>query len=299
MENKRVRKAVIPAAGYGTRFLPATKVIAKEMFPIIDTPTIDLIVREALESGITEFLIIVSSSKNSIIDYFDRNLDLERVLKEKGRMDDYKLITDLPNKVNIHFVRQKEQLGLGHAVLQSRSFIGEEPFALLLGDDVYVGNKNIPVLKQLIEAYNAVLSSVIGMIYVDESEVSKLGICEFDITENEKIHKLVGVQEKPSIIDAKSRYAIGGRYILSPTIFKYLESQNKGNQNEIQLTDAILRMMSEESVYGYEIDGRRYDIGSRIGYIEAILDFALAREELKDEVLKLMKNKLLHWSHFL
>lgn len=130
MENKRVRKAVIPAAGYGTRFLPATKVIAKEMFPIIDTPTIDLIVREALESGITEFLIIVSSSKNSIIDYFDRNLELERVLKEKGRMEDYKLITELPNKVNIHFVRQKEQLGLGHAVLQSRSFIGNEPFAL-------------------------------------------------------------------------------------------------------------------------------------------------------------------------
>ena len=180
MENKRVRKAVIPAAGYGTRFLPATKVIAKEMFPIIDTPTIDLIVREALESGITEFLIIVSSSKNSIIDYFDRNLELERVLKEKGRMDDYKLITELPNKVNIHFVRQKEQLGLGHAVLQSRSFIGNEPFALLLGDDVYVGNNNIPVLKQLIDAYDKVYASIIGMIYVDESEVNKLGICDFD-----------------------------------------------------------------------------------------------------------------------
>ena len=294
MENKRVRKAVIPAAGYGTRFLPATKVIAKEMFPIIDTPTIDLIVREALESGITEFLIIVSSSKNSIIDYFDRNLELERVLKEKGRMDDYKLITELPNKVNIHFVRQKEQLGLGHAVLQSRSFIGNEPFALLLGDDVYVGNNNIPVLKQLIDAYDKVYASIIGMIYVDESEVNKLGICDFDLNEETKIHKLTGVQEKPSIIDAKTRYAIGGRYILSPTIFKYLESQNKGSQNEIQLTDAILRMMSEESVYGYEIDGRRYDIGSRIGYIEAIIDFALAREELKDEVLELMKNKLLH-----
>ena len=137
---KIVRKAVIPAAGYGTRFLPATKVIAKEMFPIIDTPTIDLIVREALESGITDFLIIVSSSKNSIVDYFDRNLQLERVLLERGKMDDYKLITELPNKVNIHFVRQKEQLGLGHAVLQSRSFVGDEPFALLLGDDLYVGN---------------------------------------------------------------------------------------------------------------------------------------------------------------
>ena len=292
MENKRVRKAVIPAAGYGTRFLPATKVIAKEMFPIIDTPTIDLIVREALESGITEFLIIVSSSKNSIIDYFDRNLELERVLKEKGRMEDYKLITELPNKVNIHFVRQKEQLGLVHAVLQSRSFIGNEPFALLLGDDVYVGNDNKPVLKQLIDAYDDVLSSVIGMIYVNEDEVSKLGICEFDTTEVSKTHKLIGVQEKPALAEAKSRYAIGGRYILSPTIFKYLDSQEKGNANEIQLTDAILRMMSEEAVYGYEIDGRRYDIGSRVGYIDAILDFALRRDDLKSEVLELIKSKL-------
>ncbi len=292
MENKRVRKAVIPAAGYGTRFLPATKVIAKEMFPIIDTPTIDLIVREALESGITEFLIIVSSSKNSIVDYFDRNLELERVLKEKGRMDDYKLITELPNKVNIHFVRQKEQLGLGHAVLQSRSFIGDEPFALLLGDDLYVGKDNKPVLKQLIDAYDEVLSSVIGMIYVNEDEVNKLGICDFDTNEEGKIHKLIGVQEKPTLEEAKSRYAIGGRYILSPTIFKYLDSQVKGNQNEIQLTDAILRMMSEEDVYGYEINGVRYDIGSRIGYIDAILDFALRREDLKEDVLELIKSKL-------
>ena len=291
MESKRVRKAVIPAAGYGTRFLPATKVIAKEMFPIIDTPTIDLIVREALESGITEFLIIVSSSKNSIIDYFDRNLELERVLKEKGRMDDYKLITELPNKVNIHFVRQKEQLGLGHAVLQARSFISDEPFALLLGDDVYVGNNDIPVLKQLIDAYDEVLSSVIGMIYVEPEEVEKLGICDFYINEEGSTHKLIGVQEKPSLTEAKSRYAIGGRYILSPTIFKYLDNQARGNQNEIQLTDAILRMMAEEAVYGYEIDGTRYDIGSRIGYIDAILDFALAREELKDDVLKLIKKK--------
>lgn len=290
--SKSVRKAVIPAAGYGTRFLPATKVIAKEMFPIIDTPTIDLIVREALESGITEFLIIVSSSKNSIIDYFDRNLLLERVLLERGRMDDYKLITELPNKVNIHFVRQKEQLGLGHAVLQSRSFIGDEPFALLLGDDLYVGNNNTPVLKQLIDAYNEVNSSIIGSIYVSKEEVTKLGICEFDVfDESSRIHKLKGVQEKPSIENAKSRHAIGGRYILTPTIFKYLESQTKGNTKEIELTDAILRMMSVEDVYSYEIDGRRYDIGSRSGYIEAILDFALERDGLRDEVIKLIKTK--------
>ena len=292
MTDKSIRKAVIPAAGYGTRFLPATKVIAKEMFPIIDTPTIDLIVKEALESGITEFLIIVSSSKNSIVDYFDRNLLLERVLLERGRLEEYKLITELPNKVNIHFVRQKEQLGLGHAVLQSRSFIGDEPFALLLGDDLYVGNNNVPVLKQLIDAYNEVHSSVIGTIYVELEDVVKLGICEYDEeNENSRIHKLKGVQEKPSIAEAKSRHAIGGRYILTPKIFEYLEKQLKGNTNEIELTDAILCLMAVEDVYGYQIDGRRYDIGSRSGYIEAILDFALKREDLRDDVVKLIKNK--------
>ena len=289
---KKIRKAVIPAAGYGTRFLPATKVIAKEMFPIIDTPTIDLIVREALDSGITEFLIIVSSSKNSIVDYFDRNLLLERVLLERGRMEEYKLITELPNKVNIHFVRQKEQLGLGHAVLQSRSFVGDEPFALLLGDDLYVGNNGVPVTKQLIDAYNEVHASVIGIIYVDKKDVVKLGVCEFEDNDTyNKIRKLKGVQEKPSINDAKSQYAIGGRYILSPTIFELLENQEKSIRNEIELTDAILRLMKIENVYGYEIDGRRYDIGSRAGYIEAILDFALTREDLKEDIIELIKRK--------
>lgn len=288
---KKVRKAVIPAAGYGTRFLPATKVIAKEMFPIIDTPTIDLIVREALDSGITEFLIIVSSSKNSIVDYFDRNLLLERVLLERGRMDDYKLITELPNKVNIHFVRQKEQLGLGHAVLQSRSFVGEEPFALLLGDDLYVGNNN-PVTKQLIDAFYEVNSSVIGTLFVKKEELVKLGVCEFESESGEsRIRKLKGVQEKPTIEEAKSQYAIGGRYVLTPTIFKLLENQSISKRNEIELTDAILRLMEFEDVYSYEIDGRRYDIGSRRGYIEAILDFALAKENLREDVIKLIKEK--------
>lgn len=290
MEKVQVRKAVIPAAGYGTRFLPATKVIAKEMFPIIDTPTIDLIVREALESGITEVLIIVSSSKNSIVDYFDRNLELERVLKEKGRMEEYKLITELPNKVNIHFVRQKEQLGLGHAVLQARSFVGNEPFALLLGDDVFVGN-NKPALKQLIEVYEEKASSVVGTIFVDKKDVVKFGICE-PFESSLPTFKLKGVEEKPTIENAKSQYAIGGRYILSPNIFKYLEKEEKGNSNEIQLTDAIKELMNIEPVYGHQIDGKRYDIGSRAGYIDAILDFSLKREDLRDDVINIMKNKI-------
>ena len=291
MENKVVRKAVIPAAGYGTRFLPATKVIAKEMFPIIDTPTIQLIVEEALQSGITEFLIIVSSTKNSIIDYFDRDLELEHVLKARNRLEELKLITELPNKVNIHFVRQKEQLGLGHAVLQARAFVGDEPFALMLGDDLYVGDGE-PVLKQLINQYNKTNNSILGTLCVSLDEVSKLGICDFGDNEMDgPLCKLHSVDEKPSREMAKSRYAIGGRYVLTPTIFKYLETQTPGSGGEIQLTDSIKRMIDEEDVYSYLINGRRYDIGTRAGYIEAIIDFALKRENLRDDVINIIKDK--------
>lgn len=291
MENKVVRKAVIPAAGYGTRFLPATKVIAKEMFPIIDTPTIQLIVEEALQSGITEFLIIVSSTKNSIIDYFDRDLELEHVLKARNRLEELKLITELPNKVNIHFVRQKEQLGLGHAVLQARAFVGDEPFALMLGDDLYVGDGE-PVLKQLINQYNKTNNSILGTLCVSLDEVSKLGICDFgDNKMDGPLCKLHSVDEKPSREMAKSRCAIGGRYILTPTIFKYLETQESGSGGEIQLTDSIKRMIDEEDVYSYLINGRRYDIGTRAGYIEAIIDFALKRENLRDDVINIIKDK--------
>ena len=294
MENKVVRKAVIPAAGYGTRFLPATKAIAQEMFPIIDTPTIELIVREAMESGITEFLIIVSSNKNSIVNYFDRNLELEHILKAKGRIDEYNLITDLPNKVNIHFVRQKEQLGLGHAVLQARAFVGEEPFALLLGDDVYVGN-NEPVLKQLINKYNKTQKSILGTLEVNKEDVNKFGICDFGNNETiDRMTLLTGVTEKPNIDEAKSNLAIGGRYILNPVIFNYLKDQVPGSSGEIQLTDSIKRMMETEEVYSYLIDGRRYDIGTRVGYIEAIIDFALKRDSLKEDVIKIMKDKISH-----
>lgn len=292
MKNTNVRKAVIPAAGYGTRFLPATKVIAKETFPIIDTPTIELIVREALESGITEFLIIVSSNKNSIVDYFDRNLELEHVLKEKGRMDEYRLITELPNKVNIHFLRQKEMLGLGHAVLQAKSFIGNEPFAVLLGDDLFVGREK-PVLKQLIDAHHKTNSTILGTCQVSEKDISKFGVCEFanDDTE-ESLRKLKGVEEKPRLEDAKSLNAIVGRYILTPEIFTFLESQTEGLSREIQLTDAIARLMDKEEVYACEIDGSRYDIGSRAGFIEATIDFALRREDLREDVIKIIKDKV-------
>ncbi len=286
---KKIRKAVIPAAGYGTRFLPVTKSVAKEMLPIIDTPTIEYIVREAMESGIEEFLIIVSGNKNSIIDYFDNNFELEYQLAQKGKTKELARITELPKKLNIHFVRQHEQLGLGHAVLCAKEFIGNEPFALLLGDDVYVGNEK-PALAQLIDAYNSTSSSILGTLKVADEDVSKYGICKPCANETGRLEKLESVVEKPALENAPSNLAIGGRYILTPTIFKYLETQTRGAGNEIQLTDAILRMMAEESVYSMEVDGARYDIGSKIGFIKATLEFALKRDDLKDEVKDLINS---------
>ncbi len=289
---KKIKKAIIPAAGWGTRFLPITKSVAKEMLPIIDTPTIEYIVREAIESNIEQFIIIVSSNKNAIVDYFDRNIDLENILRNSNKTKELEMIKELPNKINVFFVRQKEQLGLGHAVLCAQEFIGNEDFALLLGDDVYVGN-NTPALRQLIDMYEQTNSSIIGTLKVPQEDISKFGICEYvNPNSKERLNKLKTVVEKPSLKDAPSDNAIGGRYILTNTIFKYLKDQTSGAGGEIQLTDAIKRLMNEEDVYSYEIDGLRYDIGSKIGYINAILDFSLKRDDLRDDVLKLIKEKL-------
>lgn len=286
---KGIRKAVIPAAGYGTRFLPVTKAIPKEMFPIIDTPAIHLIVEEAIKSGIDEIIIIVSANKNAIIDYFDRNFELEQNLLVKGKVDEYKLVTEIGSKVNIHFIRQKEQLGLGHAVLQAKTFMGNEPFALLLGDDVYVSSEE-SALKQLVKQYLKCQSSVIGTMRVDLDDVSKFGICK---TENDKqLSRILEVIEKPNKALAPSNLAIGGRYIFTHEIFDYLEKQEPGINGEIQLTDAIAKMLSNEKVYSYEIDAKHYDIGSRIGYLEAIIDFGLNRSDMKDQILNLMKEKI-------
>lgn len=286
----KIRKAVIPAAGYGTRFLPVTKALAKEMLPIVDTPAIQYIVEEALQSGIEEFIIIISSNKNSIMDYFDRNLELEGFLKEKGKESDLKLVRDIPSKVNIHFIRQKEQLGLGHAVLCAKTFVGNEPFAVLLGDDVYVG-KDEPTLKQMINAYEQVGGSIVGTIEVPLEDTKKYGICDLEVgEENKRVQKLKGVIEKPHD-NPPSRLAIGGRYILSPRIFELLETQERGVGNEIQLTDSIKRLMESEEVYSCKLEGKRYDIGSKIGFIEATIDFALERPCLREQVIELLKNK--------
>jgi len=285
-----IKKAVIPAAGYGTRFLPITKALPKELLPIIDHPTIEYIVNEAIASGITDILLIVSSNKNAIIDYFDYNLELETILLSKNKYEEYGIIRNIAQGANIHYIRQREQLGLGHAVLQAEAFVGNDPFAVLLGDDMYVG-KDKPAIRQMIDAYNTVKQSVLGTIEVDYKDTFRYGIC---IPKNEKegrLTELKGVIEKPKVEDAPSRSAIGGRYVLTPKIFKYLKNQTKGAGNEIQLTDAILRLMDEEKVYSYDIEGKRYDVGNKIDYIEAILDFGLEKPELKEGLQKLINKK--------
>lgn len=284
-----IKKAVIPAAGYGTRFLPITKAIPKEMLPIIDRPTIEFILEEAKQSGIEEILIIVSGNKNAIIDYFDYNLELEFILKSKGKEDLYQLVHNIAKDVKIFFIRQKEQLGLGHAVLQAEAFIQNEPFAVLLGDDMYV-SEGKPALKQLIDAYEIQQRSIIGTMEVSLEDTRKYGICE-PLSIEGNMMKLKSVIEKPEPERAPSRYAIGGRYVFTPTIFKYLKTQDKGIGNEIQLTDAILRLIGEEDVYAMNVLAKRYDVGNKIDYIEAIIDFALKDKTLKDDMKKLLKQK--------
>ncbi|CCV64350.1 UDP glucose pyrophosphorylase [Alteracholeplasma palmae J233] len=283
-----IKKAVIPAAGYGTRFLPITKAIPKEMLPIIDKPAIEIIVDEAIASGITDLLIIISNNKGAITNYFDRNLELEHILLEKGKDFEYGLIKNVASKLNIYYVSQKEQLGLGHAILHAKSFVGNEPFAVLLGDDVFVSDEK-PALKQLMDAYEKTHATILGTMVVPMEKTHQYGICVPKEGSKKPIVELSGVVEKPKV--APSQSAIAGRYILTPKIFDYLQDQQKGAGNEIQLTDAILRLMAEEKVYSLDIHGKRYDIGSKIGYIEAIIDFALNREDLKDEVRSLLKTK--------
>ena len=286
-----IKKAVIPAAGYGTRFLPITKALPKEMLPIIDRPTIEYTVNEAVSSGITDIILIVSSNKNAIVDYFDRNLELETILASRGKHDELALIRHLGEGVNIHFVRQREQLGLGHAVLQAETFIGDEPFAVLLGDDMYV-NHEYPAIKQMMDQYDKVQSSILGTMEVPIEQTNLYGITAPKKGETGRLKALDHVVEKPDPKQAPSQSAIGGRYILSPTIFKYLKNQQRGKGNEIQLTDAILRMMDEEDVYSFDLEAKRYDVGHKVDYIEAIVDFALQDDTLKAEVLKRLKKKV-------
>ena len=284
----KVRKAIIPAAGLGTRFLPATKAIAKEMLPIVDIPTIQYIIQEAVDSGIEEILIITNSNKHAMENHFDKNYELEERLKESGKLEQVKMIQDIADMANIYYIRQKEPKGLGHAVLCAKSFIGDEPFAVLLGDDVVVNKEGKPALKQLIEQYSKTSASVIGVQTVDKKDVSKYGIVEPSKSHPAKgrLVKLTDMVEKPAVEKAPSQLAVLGRYVLTPEIFELLETQGKGAGGEIQLTDAIKRLLDRQAVYAYDFEGKRYDVGYKFGFIKATIDFALDREDLYDQVSK-------------
>lgn len=282
----KVRKAIIPAAGLGTRFLPATKAIAKEMLPIVDIPTVQYIIEEAVDSGIEEILIITNSNKHAMENHFDKNYELEERLKESGKLEQVKMIQDIADMANIYYIRQKEPKGLGHAVLCAKSFIGNEPFAVLLGDDVVVNKEGKPALKQLIEQYSKTSASVIGVQTVDKKDVSKYGIVEPSKSHPAKgrLVKLTDMVEKPAVEKAPSQLAVLGRYVLTPEIFELLETQGKGAGGEIQLTDAIKRLLDRQAVYAYDFEGMRYDVGDKFGFIKATIDFALDREDLHDQV---------------
>ena len=262
MQKKPVKKAVIPAAGLGTRFLPATKAIPKEMLPIVDIPTVQYIVEEAVQSGIEEILIITNSNKHCMENHFDKNYELEARLLESNKQAEAEMIDRIANLANIYYVRQKEPKGLGHAILCAKSFIGNEPFAVLLGDDVVINDGGEPALRQLINAYNKIGASIVGVQQVAESQVHKYGIVA------PSVHQLTD-DPKPDLKDAPSNLAVLGRYVLKPEIFDYLETQGTGAGGEIQLTDAIKRLMYTQAVYAYDFEGHRYDVGDKFGFIQA------------------------------
>lgn len=276
----KITKAVIPAAGFGTRFLPATKAIPKEMLPIIDKPTIQYIAEEAIESGITDLLIIVSRSKDAIVNHFDKAFELEAILERDSKAEMLKAVRDVSDKINVHFIRQQEQKGLGHAVLHAKTFAGNEPFAVMLGDDVVANDK--PCLKQLTEQFEKVNASILGVQKVGMEHVSKYGIVDAQKVDG-RLYKMKGMIEKPSPEKAPSDIAALGRYILTPAIFDCLERTPKGAGGEIQLTDAIVMLNETEDVYAYDFEGKRYDIGNKQGFLQATVEFALAREDLKDD----------------
>lgn len=285
----KVRKAIIPAAGRGTRFLPATKAQPKEMLPIVDKPTIQYIVEEAIDSGIEDIIIVTGRNKQAIEDHFDKSYELEEELKKKGDHDLLNLVQDISNLVNIHYIRQKEPKGLGHAIYCAKSFIGYEPFAVLLGDDIV--DSKVPCLKQLIDVYNEYKTTVLGVQHVPEEDIPKYGIVSCKQVDD-KVYKVKDLVEKPEKDKAPSNIAILGRYIITPQIFDHIESTVPGKGGEIQLTDALKSLMAVEAMYAYDFEGKRYDVGNRMGFIEATVEMALKRDDLREGVLKFIKNIL-------
>ena len=287
MMNKKIRKAIIPAAGLGTRFLPATKAQPKEMLPIVDKPTIQYIIEEAIGSGIEEILIITGRNKKCIEDHFDKSVELEMELKKNNKNELLEVVQDISEMVDIHYIRQKEPKGLGHAIRCAKTFVGDEPFAILLGDDI-VYNEEKPCLKQLIDCYNEYKTSILGVQTVDRENVSKYGIVD-GITIEDRVSKVKGLVEKPSVEEAPSNTAILGRYIVTPKIFDILDNTKPGKGNEIQLTDALMQLLKEEAMYAYNFEGRRYDVGDKLGFLEATVEYALRKPEIRDDFINYLR----------
>lgn len=279
---KKVRKAIIPAAGLGTRFLPATKAMPKEMLPIVDKPTIQYIVEEAIESGIEDIIIVTGKGKRAIEDHFDHAFELEQNLFEKGKFELLEKVKQSSKLADIHYIRQKEPKGLGHAVNCAKKFIGDEPFAVLLGDDIVQANK--PCLKQLIEKYEETTASIIGVQKVPEDETYRYGIVE-PSSEFDHLYGVKNFVEKPKQGTAPSNLAIMGRYILTPEIFNYLDEEQVGAGGEIQLTDAIQKLNQYQRVFAYDFEGTRYDVGEKLGFIMTTIDFALKDQEISKRLL--------------
>jgi UTP--glucose-1-phosphate uridylyltransferase len=282
----KIRKAIIPAAGLGTRFLPATKAQPKEMLPIVDKPTIQYIIEEAVASGIEQIIIVTGRNKRAIEDHFDRSIELEYALEKSGKHEMLEAIRDISDLVDIHYIRQKEPKGLGHAIYCARNFIGNEPFAVLLGDDVVASET--PCLKQLINAFNEYQTTILGVQRVNKSEVDKYGIVDCKCIED-RVYKVKQLIEKPSIEQAPSDVAILGRYIITPQIFEFLENAKAGAKGEIQLTDSLMELSSIQAMYAYEFEGKRYDVGNKLGFLQATVEMALSRQDIGEEFRNYLK----------
>ncbi|MDQ0198826.1 UTP--glucose-1-phosphate uridylyltransferase GalU [Neobacillus ginsengisoli] len=285
-----IKKAVIPAAGLGTRFLPATKAQPKEMLPIVDKPMIQYIIEEAVLSGIEDIIIVTGKNKRAIEDHFDKSLELEMQLKTTGKYKMLKVVQNISNLADIHYVRQKEPLGLGHAILCAKKFIGNEPFAVLLGDDII--DSETPALRQMINKFQEVQSSILGCKEVPRTEVIKYGIVDYSY-HYQDMFKVQSLIEKPSVETAPSTQAIVGRYILSPVIFEMLERIKPDAKGELQLTEAIDLLLAREPIFSYLIQGKRYDVGDKIGFLQASIDFALKRPDLKTQLEKYLRESVI------
>lgn len=284
----KVRKAIIPAAGLGTRFLPATKAQPKEMLPIVDKPTIQYIIEEAVASGIEEILIITGRNKKCIEDHFDKSIELEMELEKNHKEDLLELVRGISDMVDIHYIRQKEPKGLGHAILCARAFVGNEPFAVLLGDDVV--DSEVPCLKQLMDCYKEYKTSILGVQTVAHEDVNKYGIVD-GIHIEDRVYKVKKLIEKPALDEAPSNVAILGRYIITPQIFEILQNTKPGKGGEIQLTDALQTLIENEAMYAYNFEGKRYDVGDKLGFLQATVEYALKREELREPFIQYLTNR--------